>query len=49
MALYEALYDSKCRTLVCWDEIGEKRLFGPKLVEDTNEQTQLTRDKLKVA
>lgn len=37
MALYEALYDRKCRTLVCCDEIGEQRLFGPKLVEDTNE------------
>lgn len=37
MALYEALYDRKYRTPVCCDEIGEQRLFGPKLVEDTNE------------
>ena len=29
MALLEALYDRKCRTPVCWDEVGEKRLAGP--------------------
>ena len=23
MALYEALYGRKCRTLICWDEVGE--------------------------
>ena len=29
MAPFEALYDRKCRTLVCWDEVGERRLVGP--------------------
>ena len=32
MAPFEALYDRKCRTLMCWDEVGEKRLVGPELV-----------------
>ena len=26
MAPYEALYGRKCRTLVCWDEVGERKL-----------------------
>ena len=26
MAPFEALYGKKCRTLVCWDEVGERRL-----------------------
>ena len=37
MAPYEALYGRKCRTPICWDEVGERRLFGPELVQDTNE------------
>ena len=32
MALFEALYGRKCRTPVCWDEVGERRLVGPELV-----------------
>ena len=32
MTPYEALYDRKCKTLVCWDEDGERRLLRPKLV-----------------
>ena len=41
MASYEALYGRKCKTLVCWDEVGEQRLFGPELVQDTDEKMQL--------
>ena len=29
MASFEALYGRKCRTPVCWDEVGERRLVGP--------------------
>ena len=41
MAPFEALYGRKCRTPVCWDEVGERRLVGPELV-------QITSDKVKV-
>ena len=36
MAPFEALYGRKCRTPVCWDEVGERRL-GPCLVSGTEE------------
>ena len=26
MASYEALYGRKCRTSICWDEVGEQKL-----------------------
>ena len=26
MTPYVALYGRKCRTLVCWDEVGERKL-----------------------
>ena len=29
MAPYEALYGRKCRTPLCWDEVGERKLLGP--------------------
>ena len=49
MAPYEALYGRKCRTPVCWDEDGERRLLGPELVQYTSDQIQIIRTKLKAA
>ena len=49
MALLETLYGRKCRTLVCWDEVGETRLVGPELVQITSKQVKVVCDKLKIA
>ena len=49
MAPFEALYGRKRRTLVCWDEVGERRLVGPKLVQITSEKVKVVRDNLKIA
>ena len=38
MAPFEALYGRKYRTSVCWDEVGERRLVGPELVQVTSEK-----------
>ena len=35
MAPYEALYGRKCQTPVCWDEVGERKLVGPEIVQVT--------------
>ncbi|XP_012442018.1 uncharacterized protein LOC105767033 [Gossypium raimondii] len=32
MAPYEALYGRKCHTPLCWTELGERWVLGPKLV-----------------
>nr|XP_034918296.1 uncharacterized protein LOC118051676 [Populus alba] len=32
MAPYKALYGRKCYTPICWEEIGERKLLGPKMV-----------------
>ena len=48
MAPFEALYDRKCRTPVCWDEVGERRLVGPELVHITSEKVKVVRDNLKI-
>ena len=44
MAPFEALYDTKCRTPVCWDEVGERRLVGPELVQITSDKVKVVRD-----
>ena len=38
MAPYEALYGKKCRTLICWDEVGERKLDYVELIEITSEK-----------
>ncbi|GKG25211.1 reverse transcriptase domain-containing protein, partial [Tanacetum coccineum] len=37
-APFEALYGWKCRSPVCWDEVGEVQLTGPKIVQETTEK-----------
>ena len=49
MAPFEVLYGRKCRTPVCWDEVGERRLVGPELVQITSEKVKVVRDNLKIA
>ena len=49
MAPFEALYGRKCRTPVCWDEVGERRLIGPELVQITSQKVKVVRDNFKIA
>ena len=47
MAPYEALYSRRCRTPVCWDEVGEARLLGPEIIQHMVDQVKIIRAKLK--
>nr|GEZ42958.1 putative reverse transcriptase domain-containing protein [Tanacetum cinerariifolium] len=38
VAPYEALYGRKCRSPVCWAEVEEAQLTGPKLIQETTEK-----------
>ena len=49
LAPFEALYGRKCRTLVCWDEVGGRRLIGPEFMQITSEKVKVVRDNLKTA
>ena len=49
MALYEALYGKKCRTSICWDKVGERKLDDVELIKVTSKKIQIIQDKLKVA
>ncbi|XP_016676304.1 uncharacterized protein [Gossypium hirsutum] len=49
MAPYKALYGRKCRTLLCWIKLGERRVLGSELVSETEDKVCLIRDRLKMA
>ena len=49
MTPYEALYGRKCRTLLCWTELSEKKVIGPDLIQETEEKVKMIRERLKVA
>ncbi|XP_038874243.1 uncharacterized protein LOC120066978 [Benincasa hispida] len=49
MAPYEALYVRSCRTPVCWNEVGERWLIGPELVQQTTNSVKLIKENLKTA
>ncbi|GKE16401.1 putative reverse transcriptase domain-containing protein [Tanacetum coccineum] len=34
-ALFEALYGPKCRSPICWAEVGDSQLTGPKIIHET--------------
>ncbi|GKA42304.1 putative reverse transcriptase domain-containing protein [Tanacetum coccineum] len=46
---FEALYGRKCRSPILWAEIGESRLIGPELVQETTDKVVLIKGKLKAA
>ncbi|GJS34249.1 putative reverse transcriptase domain-containing protein [Tanacetum coccineum] len=48
-APFEALYGRKCRSPILWAEIGESRLIGPELVQETTDKVVLIKEKLKAA
>jgi len=49
MAPYDALYGRRCRTAVCWDEMGERKLSEVELIDQTKEILNKIREKLRAA
>ena len=49
MAPFEGLYGRRCRSPICWDDVGERKLLGPELVQLTVEKIVLIKERLKIA
>lgn len=49
MAPYEALYGRRCRTPLCWNEVGERKLLGPELIQVTSEKVKLIQKRILTA
>ncbi|GJY27493.1 putative reverse transcriptase domain-containing protein [Tanacetum coccineum] len=48
-APYEALYGRKCRSPVCWSEVGDSQLTGLELIRDTTEKIIQIKNRLLAA
>ncbi|GKD92878.1 putative reverse transcriptase domain-containing protein [Tanacetum coccineum] len=48
-ALFEALYGRKCRSPVCWAEVGEVQLTGPEIVQETTEKDIQIKQRIQAA
>ncbi|KAJ9541992.1 hypothetical protein OSB04_028498 [Centaurea solstitialis] len=49
MPPYEMLYGRRCRTPVCWGEVGQRELGSTEIVQKTTESIELIRERLKTA
>ncbi|GKB67165.1 putative reverse transcriptase domain-containing protein, partial [Tanacetum coccineum] len=46
---FEALYGRKCRSPVCWAEVGDVQLMGSKIIHETTEKIVQIRQRLQAA
>ena len=49
MAPYEALYGRKCRSPLHWDEVGERAILGPDLIQKVVDKVQIVKQRMKAA
>ena len=49
MSPYEAFHGKQCRTPLCWNETGERKLLGPEIVQTTMDKVNVIRARLKAA
>jgi hypothetical protein len=48
MSLFEALYGRKYRTPPYWNQTGERQFFGPKIIQEADEQVRIIRENLRI-
>jgi hypothetical protein len=41
MAPFEMLYGRRCRTPILWNETGERQVFGPDIIQDTEKKVHI--------
>jgi hypothetical protein len=49
MAPFEALYGQRCHTPLKVSQTGERKFFGPALVEDAEEKVRIIKENLRIA
>ncbi|GJX68536.1 putative reverse transcriptase domain-containing protein [Tanacetum coccineum] len=48
-APFEALYGRKCRSPICWSEVGDAQLTGPEMIRETTEMIVQIKNRLLAA
>jgi hypothetical protein len=49
MAPFEMFYGRRCRTPLLWSETGERKVFGPDILQEVEKQVRMVRENLRVA
>ena len=49
MAPFEALYGRHCHSPACWLDVGDNKLLGPEVIQDTSARIEMTRSRIRVA
>jgi hypothetical protein len=49
MAPFEALYGRRCRTPLSWSQTGERKIYGPDLVNEAEEKVKVIQKNLRAA
>jgi hypothetical protein len=48
MAPFEMLYGHRCGTPLFWNETGERKVFGPNILQEAETQVHMVRENLRV-
>jgi hypothetical protein len=48
MAPFEMLYGCRCWTPLFWNEIGEREVFGPDILQEAEKHVRMVRENLRV-
>ncbi|GJV13604.1 hypothetical protein Tco_1355145, partial [Tanacetum coccineum] len=48
-ASFEALYGHKCRSPICWAEVRDSQLTGPKIIHETTEKIFQIKSRIQAA
>ncbi|GJW62235.1 putative reverse transcriptase domain-containing protein [Tanacetum coccineum] len=48
-APFEALYRRKCRSPICWVEVGDRQLTGPEIIHETTEKIVQIKSRIQAA
>jgi hypothetical protein len=49
IAPFEMLYGCRCRTPLFWSETGERKVFGPDILQEAEKKVRMVRENLRVA
>jgi hypothetical protein len=49
MAPFEMLYGRRCWTPLFWSETGERKVFGPDILQEAEKQVHMVRENLRIA
>jgi hypothetical protein len=49
MVPFEMLYGRRCQTPLFWNETGERKVFGPDILQEVEKHVRMVRENLRVA